>query len=909
MKSLRLLFLLLTVPALAFSQDLFVYDLSCEHRTNPVGTDVSNPRLSWKIGSDAYNVMQSAYSVRVSTSPKFTSSSMVWQSGKVASDESVLIRYAGQDLKPGQRYYWQVRVWDNRGKASKWSETAFWETGLMSQVNWKAKWIEMEGDTNRYSPSPHFRKEFTISKNIANATVYVTSHGFYELHLNGKKVGDQVLTPGWTTYGKRIQYQVFDVSGQLTKGKNAVGAVLGDGGYRGTLAWGNNWAVYGKRLGLLMQLRIVYTDGTEELIVTDSSWKANNDGAIRKNDLYNGEIYDASKKLTGWNLPDYDDSKWQPVRIGNYNNNIVASEGAAIRKIQEIKPVKVFRSPKGSLLVDMGQNMVGWIRLKVNAPKGTLITIRHAEVLDKYGEFYTENLRSAKCQIDYTAGGTGDEVYEPRFTFMGFRYLEIKGFPGTLTSDNITGIVVHSDMPVTGGYESSTALHNQLQHNIQWGQRGNFVDVPTDCPQRDERLGWTGDAQAFSRTAAYNFNVAAFFSKWLKDLALDQKQDGAVPDVVPDVLNKQDAVTAAPSAGWGDVALITPWTMYQVYGDKEFLESQYTSMKAWVEYIRKKAGDSFIWKGGSKYGDWLFYHPPVNNHSEADGFTEHDFISTAFFAYSADLLSKTAGILGNRADEKFYSDLFENIKKVFIREYVRPAGRVGTNSQTSYVLALMFNLLPEEQRAAAAKFLVDDIRGRRNHLSTGFLGTPFLCHVLTQNGYTDVAYDLLLQETYPSWLYPVKMGATTIWERWDGQKTDSTFQDAGMNSFNHYAYGAIGDWMYRVSAGIETQTPGYRNLLIKPHVTQKMDMSKATFESSYGRVVSGWERKDGKLWLTVEIPANTSAEIMLPADSPDKINLNGLPLTGNRIVTKTTVENGKVVLKTGSGKYLFEMEE
>lgn len=907
MKSLRLLFLLLTVPALAFSQDLFVYDLSCEHRTNPVGTDVSNPRLSWKIGSDAYNVMQSAYSVRVSTSPKFTSSSMVWQSGKVASDESVLIRYAGQDLKPGQRYYWQVRVWDNRGKATKWSETAFWETGLMSQVNWKAKWIEMEGDTNRYSPSPHFRKEFTISKNIANATVYVTSHGFYELHLNGKKVGDQVLTPGWTTYGKRIQYQVFDVSGQLTKGKNAVGAVLGDGWYRGTLAWGNNWAVYGKRLGLLMQLRIAYTDGTEELIVTDSSWKANNDGAIRKNDLYNGEIYDASKKLTGWNLPDYDDSKWQPVRIGNYNNNIVASEGAAIRKIQEIKPVKVFRSPKGSLLVDMGQNMVGWIRLKVNAPKGTLITIRHAEVLDKYGEFYTENLRSAKCQIDYTAGGTGDEVYEPRFTFMGFRYLEIKGFPGTLTSDNITGIVVHSDMPVTGGYESSSALLNQLQHNIQWGQRGNFVDVPTDCPQRDERLGWTGDAQAFSRTAAYNFNVAAFFSKWLKDLALDQKQDGAVPDVVPDVLNKQDAVTAAPSAGWGDVALITPWTMYQVYGDKEFLESQYTSMKAWVEYIRKKAGDSFIWKGGSKYGDWLFYHPPVNNHSEADGFTEHDFISTAFFAYSADLLSKTAGILGNRADEKLYSDLFENIKKVFIREYVTPAGRVGTNSQTSYVLALMFNLLPEEQRAAAAKFLVDDIRGRRNHLSTGFLGTPFLCHVLTQNGYTEVAYDLLLQETYPSWLYPVKMGATTIWERWDGQKTDSTFQDAGMNSFNHYAYGAIGDWMYRVSAGIETQTPGYRNLLIKPHVTQKMDLSKATFESSYGRVVSGWERKDGKLWLTVEIPANTSAEIMLPADSPDKINLNGLPLTENRIVTKTTVENGRVVLKTGSGKYLFEM--
>ena len=909
MKSLRLFLLLLFVPAIVFSQDLSVYDLSAEHKINPVGLDVSNPRLSWKLKADGYNIMQSAYSVRVATSPRFSSSSMVWQSGKIESDESVLLRYSGKELKPGQKYYWQARVWDNRGKVSKWSETAFWETGLLLQENWKAQWIEMDRDTNRYSPSPHFRKEFNVGKDIAKATVYVTSHGLYELHINGKKVGDQVLTPGWTTYGKRLQYQVYDVTGQVTRGNNAVGAVLGDGWYRGTLAWGNNWAIYGKRLGLLMQLRIVYTDGTESLIITDSSWKSHNDGAIRMSDLYNGEIYDATRKLTGWNLPGYDDSKWIPVRTGNYNNNIIASEGAAIRKIQEIKPVKVFRSPKGSLLVDMGQNMVGWIRLKVNGPKGTVITIRHAEVLDKYGEFYTENLRSAKCQIDYTVGGTGDEVYEPRFTFMGFRFLEIKGFPGTLTADNITGIVVHSDMQVTGDYESSNALLNQLQHNIQWGQRGNFVDVPTDCPQRDERLGWTGDAQAFSRTAAYNFDVAAFFTKWLKDLSLDQKKDGAVPDVIPDVLNRQDALTAAPSAGWGDVAIITPWTMYQVYGDREFLENQYPSMKACVEYIRKKSGDSYIWKGGSKYGDWLFYHPPVNNHSEADGFTEHDFISTAFFAYSADLLSKAAGVLGNTADEKTYSDLFEKIKSVFIREYVTPAGRIGTNSQTSYVLALMFNLLPEEQKPAAAKFLVDDIRGRRNHLSTGFLGTPFLCHVLTQNGYTDVAYDLLLQETYPSWLYPVKMGATTIWERWDGQKPDSTFQDEGMNSFNHYAYGAIGDWMYRVSAGIETLTPGYRNLLIYPRVTPRMDLSRASFESSYGKIVSGWERKVGKLYLTVVIPPNATAKIVLPASSADKVTLDGLPLSGNKIPKKVSIEEGKLVVETGSGNYLFGVDE
>jgi alpha-L-rhamnosidase len=685
MKSFKFLLFLFFIPALSFSQDLSTYDLTFEHRINPVGTDILQPRLSWKLKGKGNNIMQTAYSLRVAVDPKFSASKIIWQSGKVASDESVLVSYKGPDLKACQRYYWQVRVWDNKGWVSKWSEVAFWETGLLNPGNWKAKWIEIEGDTNRYSPSPHFRKEFVIEKSIAKAVVYVTAHGFYELHLNGKKVGDQVLTPGWTSYGKRIQYQVYNVTGQLQKGKNAIGAVLGDGWYRGTLAWGNNWAIYGKRLGLLMQMKITYTDGTESFILTDESWKSNNNGAIRMNDIYNGETYDATKRFTGWDLPGYEDSKWGVVRIGNYRNNIIASEGALIKKIQEIKPVKVFRSPKGSLLVDMGQNMVGWIRLRVSGNKGTVVTIRHAEVLDKYGEFYTENLRVAKCQLIYTLSGSGEEVYEPRFTFMGFRYLEVTGFPGELTTDNITGVVVHSDMQVTGSYESSNPLLNQLQHNIQWGQKGNFVDVPTDCPQRDERLGWTGDAQAFSRTAAFNFNVAAFFTKWLKDVALDQRPEGEVPDVIPDVINKQDTKTVSPSAGWGDVAVIVPWTMYEVYGDKEFLENQYPSMKAWVEYIRKKAGDTYQWKGGSKYGDWLFYHPPVNNHTEPDGFTEYDFISTAFFAYSTSILAKSAKELGKTEDEIFYTDLFSKIKNVFNKEYVTPAGRVGTNSQTSYV--------------------------------------------------------------------------------------------------------------------------------------------------------------------------------------------------------------------------------
>ena len=908
MKSFKLILAFLSIFTVASSQDLSLKELTVDHKTNPVGIGNKQPAFSWKIIEKGNNVMQTAYSIKVASDEKFSPSKLVWQSGKVESDESILQLYKGVEIKSGQRYFWQVKIWDNKGKESKWSTPAFFEMGLLSPSEWKARWIELGGDTIRYSPSPLFRKEFELIKTIASARIYVTSHGFYEVHLNGKKVGDQVLTPGWTSYGKRLQYQVYDVTDMLLKGNNAIGCLLGDGWYRGTLAWGNNWAVYGKKLGLLLQLKIIYTDGSESMITSDETWKASNNGAIRMDDIYNGETFDATKDLTGWNKPGYNDKNWQSVIIGNYNNdNLIASEGSPVRKIQEIKPVKIFRTPKGKLIVDMGQNMVGWLRLKVSGNKGTIVTLRHAEVLDKFGEFYTTNLRAAKCQLTYTLAGTGEEIYEPRFTFMGFRFVEVTGFPGELTTDNLTGVVVHSDMPVTGSFECSNNLINQLQHNIQWGQKGNFVDVPTDCPQRDERLGWTGDAQAFCRTAAFNLNVSSFFTKWLKDIAADQKQGGEVPDVIPDILNKQGATSAQPSAGWGDVAVIAPWTMYTVYGDKKLLENQYASMKAWVEYIRKKAGESYIWKGGSKYGDWLFYHPPLDNHTEPDGYTEHDFIATAFYAYSTSILAEAAKALGNTDDAKIYSDLFNRIKEVFINEYVTKAGRVGTNSQTSYVLALKFNLLPDDLRSKAAEFLASDIKSRNNHLSTGFLGTPYLCHVLSDNGYTETAYDLLLQESYPSWLYPVKMGATTIWERWDGEKTDSTFQDPGMNSFNHYAYGAIGDWMYRVSAGIETMGPGYKQIVIQPHPTQKLEYSKASFESSYGTISSGWERKDGKVIVKVRIPVNTTATIILPSAIPEKVTESGKPLSQNTFLKDIKAADKKLSMQAGSGEYIFEI--
>ncbi|HKB45073.1 MAG TPA: family 78 glycoside hydrolase catalytic domain, partial [Chitinophagaceae bacterium] len=702
--------------------------------------------------------------------------------------------------------------------------------GLLKPGDWKANWIEpgfVEDSIMR--PAPLFRKEFKAVKKIQSAIAYITAHGMYEGYINGKRMGDFYLTPGWTSYNKRLQYQIYDVTDLLKEGGNVIAMALGSGWYRGHLAWDENKNIYGKNIALLFQLTIIYTDGSKELMISDDSWKSTT-GSITYSEIYNGEIIDARKQRTGWRTTGYDDSNWSAVKISNYNkSNLVATENEPIKKHETFTPVKIFTTPKGEQVIDFGQNLVGWVMIKAKGNVSDTITISHAEVLDKYGNFYTENLRAAKAQAKYILRGEGEEFFEPHFTFFGFRYIKIEGYPGELKPENFTAVALYSNMKPGSEFASSNPLINQLQHNIQWGQKGNFLDVPTDCPQRDERLGWTGDAQAFCRTAAFNMNVASFFTKWLKDLAADQSPDGQVPFVIPDVLRNNET-----SAGWGDVSTIAPWTMYMVYGDKKILETQYPSMKAYVEYIRKKSGSSYLWKGGSVFGDWLFYKSM--RQTENDGYTNPDMIATMFYAYSAKLLAQAAAVLQKADDEKFYKDVYEKVKEAFNKNYVTAEGHVASESQTGYVLALNFGLLPENIRPKSIQYLIDDIKSRGNHLSTGFLGTPYLCHVLSQNGRTDVAYDLLLQETYPSWLYPVKMGATTIWERWDGQKPDSTFQDKGMNSFNHYAYGAIGDWMYRVVAGIEIGKPGYKHILIQPQPDKRLRYAKASYESDYGQI-------------------------------------------------------------------------
>lgn len=897
-----ILFLILFYTNLLHAQ-ITVTKLLTESRENPIGLDSKNPRFTWVMESEKRNKTQSSYQLRMALkeSDLVKGQNLFWDSDKIESNQSVFVDYDGPSLVSGMRYYWQVKVWDENDKGSKWSNTGFWQTGLLDPSSeFKAKWISPGFDEQESRPSPVFRKVFkTSSKQISSATAYITSHGMYEARLNGKRIGKEYLSPGWTSYNNRLQYQVYDLTEHLESGLNAVGVTLGDGWYRGYLAWADKKDHYGSDNALLMQIDIKYIDGSLETITTDDSWKSNT-GPILFSELYNGEMYDSRNELKDWNMPEYDDSDWFNVNIESFAlTNLLATHNEPIRKKEEFKPAEILKTPKGETVIDFGQNLVGWVQVKATGNSGDTVELYHAEVLDKEGNFYTENLRAADQKATYILNGEKDQILEPHFTFMGFRYVKLSKFPGRIDPEAFTAITLYSDMEPTGTFECSNPLLNQLQHNIQWGQKGNFLDVPTDCPQRDERLGWTGDAQAFFRTAAYNMNVNNFFAKWLEDLAVDQSENGAVPWVIPNVLGPREG-----SAGWADAATIIPWETYLLYGDKRVLENQYPSMKAWVEYMRSQSKDD-LWNTGFHFGDWLFFRPGDDNDGRA-AVTDKFFITQCFYAYSTQLLINAAQVLENEEDVKEYSQLLIKIKEAFMNEYVSPSGRLGPNTQTSYVLALQFDMLPEEMRSQAAKRLVDNIGSYGNHLTTGFLGTPYLCHVLNRFGYEDVAYTLLLQETYPSWLYPVKMGATTIWERWDGIKPDSTFQNPGMNSYNHYAYGAIGDWMYRNIAGINASNegPGYKKILIKPVIGGGLSFAQGKLNTYYGSIESRWSLEGEKLTVHVSIPINTDAEITLPASSIDKVMVDSKPLKSSEFQILNSMD-GIIQIRTGSGTYVF----
>lgn len=886
-----------TIISLQISAQLTVQHLTCENQENPVGIGEPAPRFGWKLASKKRGCLQTAYEITVRSADKTE-----WSTGKVSSGQSTYIPYGGDKLQPNKRYTWKVRVWDHAGVRSAWSGPATFQTAFFSPADWKAKWIESgfsEDSVNR--PAQYFRTSFTIIKKVRSATVFITAHGMYEARINGKRIGDQYLSPGWTSYNKRLQYQAYDITTSLVTGRNAIGATLGNGWYRGYLAWNGTKNIYGRRLALLLQLEITFTDGSRQIIVSDDSWKCST-GSIAFSEIYHGETIDARLEKEGWSEGGYDDSRWFPVKAADHPySHLVSMYNEPVRKHERFRPVNIFTTPKGEKVIDFGQNLVGWVEVKARGRSGDKISFQHAEVLDKHGNFYTDNMRAARTTAEYILAGKGEERFEPHFTFFGFRYIRVTEYPGEISPENFEAVALYSDMRPTGTFACSDSLINQLQHNIQWGQRGNFLDVPTDCPQRDERLGWTGDAQVFSPTAAFNFDVHRFFSKWLKDLAADQQGDGRVPYVIPNVLGPMEG----GSAGWADAATIIPWNMYRLYGDKKILEEQYNSMKSWVGFMEKhSAGD--LWNTGFHFGDWLFYRPFDDNDGRS-AVTDKYLIAQCFYAHSTELVIRSAEVLGKPGEAETYRNLLRRIRLAFQKEYLTAAGRLVSGTQTAYVLALQFGMIPDSLRQQAADRLVQNVRAYGNHLTTGFLGTPYLCEVLSNYGHADVAYQLLMQKTYPSWLYPVTKGATTIWERWNGIHPDGNFETATMNSFNHYAYGAIGDWMYRTIAGInmDESEPAYKAILIKPVPGGGISSATGSLETRYGRLSSSWQIQGTQFILEVEIPANTTATIFIPSAEESGIKESEMALGTNDEIKDLGRKGDKRIVRVGSGRYRF----
>ena len=890
--------------------------LKCEYLVDAEGIDEVLPRLSWTLESEVRDQIQSAYRIVVAGSEEDLEAekNLLWDSGRVESGRTIGVEYEGEALRSGSQCVWKVCVWDGTDDPSPYSRPAVFEMGLLERSDWTGTWIsagkglagDMEppsGDdyddlANGLAPSPYLRKEFPLKKPVRRARMYATARGVYELYINGNRVGNDVLAPGWTDYERRVQYQTYDVTPLLAEGPNVLGAVLGDGWFAGFVGFDpkHRGALYGARPQLLTQLDVEYEDGTTESLATDGSWRSSA-GPILFSDLLMGESYDVRREMPGWAQPGFDDSEWYGVEAEEIGDtNLVAQPDEGIRVTEELEAKAVTKPESGRYVFDLGRNMVGWVRLRVAGEAGTKVTLRHAETLNPDGTIYTTNLRSARATDSYVLGGDGEEVYEPRFTFHGFRYVEVTGYPGEPPLDAVTGRVVHSATPPSGSFECSSSLVNKLQENIVWGQRGNFLSVPTDCPQRDERLGWMGDAQVFVRTASFNMDVAAFFEKWMADVEDAQSPEGAFPDVAPLLRGSGliDLRWGAPA--WGDAGVIVPWTIYRTYDDTRIVERHYDAMTRWMEYLHE-ANPDLIRKNrmGKNYGDWL---SPSGDH------TPKHLLATAYWAFDAKLMAEMAEATGRHEDTKKYGALNERIKASFQETYVSPDGRIEGDTQTCYLLALHMDLLPEDLRSVAAEHLVRTIEREDWHLSTGFVGVGYLCPVLTEAGYTDVAYRLLENETYPSWGYTIENGATTIWERWDGWTEENGFQSPNMNSFNHYSLGSVGEWLYRYVAGIDSGTPGYGQIVIRPHPGGNLTHARAEYDSVRGRISSSWKIEDGRFILQALIPPNTTATVHVP--STDDVTEGGSPVDEADGVEFVSTGEGETVLAVGSGRYEFE---
>ncbi|MBF4473033.1 alpha-L-rhamnosidase [Flavobacterium sp. HJJ] len=1044
-------FILLSLLQVRGSNSTVPAKLRCNYLVNPIGIGNSHPNLSWQTNASEENWLQTAYQIIVATSPKHLTEKEcdVWNSGKILDGESVSIPYAGPKMKSQKRYYWAVRVWDNKGKVSLWSAAAFWEMGILNNSEWTAKWISftdkktisdrenvcwvwlsdqdaldvpsktkawfrlkvnfnelpkiaslqtvVRGDyqlfvngklvvaktkawqtferqeilgylhkgennidvkvsavrTSSFSPStgkalagnyatfaalfkvvdakgtitkfktsdgkwlarndnnsewklpkvvgelndPNFgldpgplvesasmfRKELNVKKDIASARLYVSALGSYCVYVNGQRVSNAVLTPEFTNYNSRITYQTYDIASLLKKGQNAIGSLLGDGWFGSPMGWNGEYDLYGPAANkLFAEIHLKYTDGTTEKIITDQTWKADA-SPILLSEIYAGEFYDARFEQSGWNKVGFNDKNWNTVKEEKGNNNFLSAQvNNPVKVTMKVKPVAIHKTPSGNWIIDMGQNLVGWLQLKVKGSSGTVVRMRFAEKLSNKDSIYVDNLRNATATDNYVLKGKVDEVFTPHFTFHGFRYIEVSGYPGQLTNDNIVAEVISSVEDVTGVVETSNPLINKMYSLGIWGQRSNFISVPTDCPQRDERMGYTGDGQVFWRTGTYNFDIAAFTHKWLKDIVDEQTVEGGFTNTAPAV-PKNNRKSGSP--GWEDAGVIVPWNSWMQYGDKGLIEENWNAMVRYMDYVAAKS-NQYIRPGGY-LGDWL----------APDGTTNNDLISTGLWGMTAKMMAQMATTTNRNEEAKKYLELADKIKAAFQKQFIAADGKVGTGSQTSYVIALHTGMVPESLQKVVTDKLVQSIEAHDGHLTTGFLGTPYLLFALSENGRADVAYRLLLNETYPSWGYMVKNGATTWWERWNSDKSDPT-----MNSYNHYAFGSVVEWVYRSMAGINADptAPGFKKTIISPTIdtTGKITDAKGRYNSVYGEITSEWKIiSDHKATLKVKVPANTTAKIILP----NSMNLTEVVIGGGS--SSATSEK-----EVGSGSHQFEVK-
>ena len=813
-----------------------LYDLRTEYREKPIGLTEKSPRFSWKMETKEQNTIQTAYEIYVTDE----NGNVVWNSGKKVSDQSVLIPYEGETLADEMLYKVDVSVADNHGNVECIDGT--FETGIFNNTEFIAKMITSDFPEEE-TACPVFGKTFAIDKKVKKARLYATAHGVYEVTLNGQTVGDYRMAPGWTSYHNRLQYQIYDVTEQLAA-ENEIAITVGNGWYKGILGFYCQPNQYGTQVGAFAELHVEYEDGSKDVIATDETWSVKT-GEIRYSEIYMGETIDTdAPEITEGN-----------VVVKDFDKAVLtAQENEPVRITEKIVGKELIVTPKGEKLVDFGQIVTGVVEAHVKGEKGQKIVLRHAEVLDKDGNFYPETLRQAKSIDTFICNGE-EQIFRPHFTFHGFRYICVEGME-EFTADQFIACVTHSDMEKTGDFHCSNKKVNQLQSNITWSQRDNFLDIPTDCPQRDERLGWTGDAQVFSWTAAFNRNTALFYKKWMRDVAAESSLEKGVPHVVPDILDSYS------SSAWSDVAVIVPWVVYQIYGDKGILKENWKCMHEWVDYIKNNCGENDLWQSGFQYGDWL----ALDKEESADrtGATDKYMIANAYYLYVTELVKKTAEVMGKDEEAKKYADLYETTLDAFQREYYTETGRIVSETQTGAIISLYFNLAREKDRKRILNTLLTNIGNHKNHLATGFVGTPYICHTLSENGAHEMAATLFMKEDYPSWLYAVNMGATTIWERWNSIKPDGTFDESGMNSLNHYAYGSVGDWMYRKVVGLSQLEPGYKRFQVKPMFVKGIEEWGTEFESVYGKIVANTSCKAGKIHVHVEVPANTTAVIVLP---------------------------------------------